>query len=237
MTTACQDMYTDCMQFDKRLPFLVLSFVLIAVWMSIPWLEQYSLQLVALSLLVFLALRFKHNRENLTQLIPKKGSSELIPVTIVFMLFISATGNTHSWVYPLTYVYLVMIIFSLEKKTAGILALCTFLLQAFLVNTFTVQESIILLNIPVISGVLLFAKQQYEKAQIEEQLLVEEESQLASSLLENTALESYIQEFLLPKTEVLASLEQPETELEKTLHSQISLIITESKKILERSKK
>lgn len=225
------------MQLDKKVPVLVLSFVLIAIWMSVPSLEKYSLQLVALSLLLFLALRFKHNRENLTQLIPKRGSSELIPITIVFMLFISATGNTHSWVYPLTYVYLVMVVFSLNARTASIVALCTLLLQTFLVPTFTVQEAIILLNIPVIFGVLLFAKQQYEKAQIEEQLLVEEEDQLTTSLLENTALESYIEEFLLPKTEVLASLEQPETDLEKTLHSQITLIITESKKILERSKK
>lgn len=237
MTTPCQDMYTDTMQLDKRLPFLLLSFVLIAIWTSIPWLEQYSLQLVALSFLIFVGLRFKHNRENLTQIIPKRGSSELIPITIVFMLFISATGNTHSWLYPLTYLYLVLIVFSLEQKTAIILALSTMLLQAFLVTTFTVQELIILLNIPVITAVMVFAKQQYEKANLEEQILVEEEAQLANSLEENTALESYIEQFLLPKSEILTNLQQPETELEKTLHSQISLIITESKKMLERSKK
>lgn len=223
------------MQQDTRLPLFVLSFVLIAVWVSVLFLYVYSLQLVALAFLLFLWLRFKHNRENLTQLIPKPGSSELIPITLVTMLLISATGNTHSWFYSFTYIYLFLIAFSLPKKSAILLAACTFLLQAFLIKTFTPQELIILLNIPVITAILLFAKQQYEKATLEERILVEEEAQLASSLTETAALEAYIQQFLLPKTEMLSSLEEPQTELEKTLHSQITLISTESKKILERS--
>jgi len=228
-------MYTEAMQMDKRLPFFILSFVLIAVWISVPFLYTYSLQLVALTFLLFIWLRFKHNRENVTQIIPSKGSSELIPITIVFMLLISATGNTHSWVYSLTYVYLFIMLFSLPRGTAIIMATGTLLLQAFLVHTFSAQELIILMNIPVITTVLLFAKQQYEKATLEEEMLMEEDEQLSSSLTENAALESYIKEFLLPKTEVLSSLEEPQTELEKTLHSQITLISTESRKILERS--
>lgn len=225
------------MYIDKRLPFFVLSFVLTALWISVPTLYEYSLQLVALAFLAFLWLRFKHNRENLTQLVPKKGSSELIPITLVITLLISATGNTHSWFYSFTYIYLFLIVFSLPKKSAITLATCTLLLQAFFVKEFTSQEYIILLNIPIITGILLFAKQQYEKASLEEVLLTEEETQLASSLTEAAQLEEYIQEFLLPKTEMLSSLEEPQTELEKTLHSQITLITTESKKILERSQK
>lgn len=220
---------------DIRLPLFVLSFVLIAIWVSVPFLYTYSLQLVALTFLLFIWLRFKHNRENLTRLIPKQGSSELIPITLVVMLLISATGNTHSWFYSFTYIYLFIITFSLPKKTVILLAGCTFLLQTFLIETFTPQEVIILLNIPVITTILLFAKQQYEKATLEEKMLVEEEALLTSSLTETAALEAYIQQFLLPKTEMLSSLEEPQTELEKTLHSQITLISTESKKILERS--
>ena len=223
------------MQLDKRLPIFVLCFVLIAIWVSVPFLYPYSLQLVALTFLLFMGLRFKHNRENLTRLIPKPGSSELIPITLVVMLLISATGNTHSWIYSITYVYLFLVVFSLPKKSALVLATCTFLLQAFLVQRFTPQELIILLNIPILTAVLLFAKAQYEKATLEEKILQEEESQLVSSLSETAALETYIEQFLLPKTEMLSTLEEPQTELEKTLHSQITLITTESKKILERS--
>lgn len=225
------------MHISKYAPFLVLSFVLIALWQSVPFLEKYSLQLVALSFLLFVGLRFKHNRENFMSLIPKSGSSEIIPITIVCMLLISATGNTHSWVYPLTYVYLVMSVFSLDRTLTIIVATGTLLLQAFLVQTFTPQEMIILLNIPVMTAVLLFAKQQYQEATLEKTMLEEEDAQLHRSLSENAALENYLQEFLLPKTQILESLEEPHTELEKTLHSQITLITTESKKILERSTK
>jgi hypothetical protein len=159
------------MHMSKYVPFLVLSFVLVALWHSVPFLDKYSLQLVALSFLMFVGLRFKHNRENLMSLIPNPGSSEIIPITIVCMLLISATGNTHSWIYPLTYVYLVMSVFSLDRTLAIIAATGTLLLQAFLVQTFTPQEMIILINIPVITAILLFAKQQHEKASIEKTCL------------------------------------------------------------------
>ena len=213
---------------------MLLSFALIGIWVTVPSLEQYSLQLVALTLIAFLFLRIKHNREQLFSIVPLPTNSELIPLTVLFMLLISATGNTHSWAYPFTYVYLFMIVFSLEKKQAALIAGATFLLQLLLVETFTVQEAIILLNIPLITGIMLFARHQQVKAEVDERLLSEEEAELVISLEEVTTLESYIQNFLLPKTESLETLENPTTPLEKTLHSQITLIVSESKKILER---
>lgn len=213
---------------------MLLSFALIGIWVTVPSLEQYSLQLVALTLIAFLFLRIKHNREQLFSIVPLPTNSELIPLTVLFMLLISATGNTHSWAYPFTYVYLFMIVFSLEKKQAALIAGATFLLQLLLVETFTVQEAIILLNIPLITGIMLFARHQQVKAEVDERLLSEEEAELLVSIEEVTTLESYIQNFLLPKTESLETLENPTTPLEKTLHSQITLIVSESKKILER---
>lgn len=229
-------LYTEGMQFDKRVPFLLLSFVGIAVWNSVPALATYSLQLVAAATLVFFALRFKHSKDNLVGLIAKPGSSELIPLTIVVLLLITSTGNTHSWFYPLTYLYLCIAVFSVPSRTALLVTAGTVLLQLFFVPVFTVQELIILLNIPLMTGVLLFAKNQYAKNLLEEKILLEEERELSESLYETATLETYIQNFLLPKTESLSSLEKPETDLEKTLHSQITLIVTESKKILERAR-
>lgn len=222
------------MSIDTRLPFVVLSFAIIGIWMSVPFLEIYSLQLVALTFLLFVFLRFKHNRNNLQSPFPNHTNSELIPITLLFMLLISATGNTHSWAYPLTYLYLFLIVFSLEKTSALLIAGCTFALQLLLITTFTVQEMIILVNIPLITGVMLYAKDRHTTALLEKQIIEEEEALVAASQAEITTLEDYIQQFLLPKTATLSSLGTPQTELEKTLHSQITLIVSESEKLLKK---
>lgn len=211
----------------KYLPFVLASFVLIYVWVTNPSLNSYSLQLFAISTMLFFGLRFKHNRQRLLSALPHPSTSELIPLTLMFILLVATTGNTHSWLYPLTYLYLFLIAFALDEVPALVVAFGVLVLQYALLQSFTPQEMIILVNIPLITGIMIFAKKQLSASQQEAQ-------KLAHTTRDALTLETYISEFLIPKSEVISNLGQPTTELEKTMHSQIELLVSESKKILNK---
>ncbi len=219
------------------LPLLVLSILFVYFFAVTPQLTSYSLQLFAIATLSFIFLRWKQNKKSPLSFTPSLAPYELIPLTIAILSLIATTGNTHSWVYALTYGYLFIIIFSLEITAAAVLAGCVLLLQLALVPTFTPQELIILLNIPIITGVLLFAKKQLTTNQKELVLITAEAEELRVSDQEVLTLEHYHTEFLIPKLEAMTTFGEPRTDLEKTLISQLELLVSESKKMLKEFEK
>ncbi len=221
----------------QDLPLLVLSILFVFAFVSHPPLAQYSTQLFALSVLLFLMQRWKHNRTTLFSVLPTNSSLELIPLTIAVLVLISATGNTHSWVYALTYAYLFLLVFTLKTTASLVMTAAIFMLQLALIPAFTTQEIIILFNIPIITGVLLFAKKQLTTNQEELTLIKAEAAELTVSSNEVLTFERYLSEFLIPKSEALSKLGEPQTELEKTLLSQVDLLISESKKMLKEFEK
>ena len=88
-------------------------------------------------------------------------------------------------------------------------------------------------TLPLMLLFFLFAKKQYDDAQVSHSIIKKEEKEIENLSKQEHTLETFITTFLEPKLE---SLEGIVSEKNNVAKNQISLIISESKKILEKIK-
>lgn len=149
---------------------LLLTLVLSYLWVTLPILAHYSLQAVAVSVLLFFISKTL-NKRKIHHLIPQYATFEVSLITFIFTLLISATGGTNSVFYPLIYIYLFLLVFSTYTQTAILTTLGLMFYQYTLMPLTNQVDLLDLASLPIILIFFLFSKQQHEAVIKDEKLL------------------------------------------------------------------
>ncbi len=171
-------------------------------WLAIPSLEQYSLQVFALCILLYFVLK-KINQANIWEILPSTAVDEMTLTTFGFLILLGATAGTSSIFFPIIYIYLFFVSMTLEIE-ASIATTLGVILFFYLQNPSLNQQNLAhLLSLPLVMIFYLFAKFQYQQAKQQEEVakqqqqLAQKEQQKANSY--QVYLEEIHQELSLAK--------------------------------------
>lgn len=224
------------MSTTKHTLLLLMPVLLAYIWLSTPSLSQYSLQAFSIASLGYFAVK-KFNKAELWHVLPKNFSLELMFVTFAILILVGSTGNASSIFYPFTYIHLFILVMSCRETTAITVAMSTILFHYAIETTITSAGIATILTIPMMLLFFLFAKKQYDDAKNSHSIIDKEEIQINNLSTHEHSLESFIYTFLKPKLEILKDIAVKDNdESRETTKNQISLIINESDKILEKNK-
>lgn len=226
----------------KHTLLLVLTVFLAYIWLSTPSLKAYSLQAFSISSLGYFVTK-KLNNGKLWHILPKNYSLEMMFITFSVLLLVGATGNIESIFYPFTYIHLFILVMSCKDKTAIIVAMATVIFHFALESSFNTLSIATIITLPMMLLFFLFAKKQYDDVKISRSIIKKEELEIDNLENQEHTLESFITAFLMPKLAILEEIlsDQIDTELEEktdrqSIKNQISLIASESEKILDKIK-
>ncbi len=224
------------MSTTKHTLLLLMPVLLAYIWISTPSLRMYSLQAFSVASLGYFIVK-KFNRAKLWHVLPINFSLELMFVTFAILLLVGSTGNAESIFYPFTYIHLFILVMSCKEQTAVIIAMSTILFHYALETAITSAEVATILTIPMMLLFFLFAKKQYDDAKNSHSIIDKEEVTINHLSTQEHTLQNFIYTFLKPKLKMLEEMVVKDTdESRETTRNQISLIINESDKILEKNK-
>lgn len=148
------------------------------LWMQIPNLDQYSLQAVALSTILFFVVKYfsRSKPGHSARIIPAFASLEVAILTFTLMLLIGSTGNTESLFYPLTYIHLFFLVLSTYTITAIVTTLGVMLYHYALMPTINTGDITDLIILPIVLVFFLFAKEEHERGIRERVTIAQEET-------------------------------------------------------------
>lgn len=209
------------------------------LWLSTPGLSYYSLQAFALATFgFFLSKRF--SKAQLWHILPETHSFEIVFLSFAITVLIGSTGNASSIFYPLAYIHLFFLVMTTRQITAIVATLSLMLVHYALEPNLSATTVVSLTNLPLMLIFFLFARRQYDDARLQLKIAEEEKTQLMSMTQKEHTLESFIKEFLQPKLNVLidlleTSIHRNETINPQILETQITLISSESHKIIKKT--
>jgi len=175
---------------------LLLITVLIAyLWLKTPSLFQYSLQIFALSILIYFIGK-RLTKAKIWHLAPTEKSPEIIIASFALLLLIGATGNTNSVFFPLSYLHLFFLAFSTRATTAFLMTGAIIWFHYSLGINLDLKTMSDLATLPLILTFFLFAKKQYQEV-IKKNYQLEQEKAIIGQ--ENQEIDFFINSFLKPK--------------------------------------
>lgn len=221
----------------KHLQSLLVVGTIVAtyLWLQIPALQQYSLQAFAGAILVYFILK-RVKKAKLWHVMPTNTSAELLLITFAFLLLIGSTGNLHSYFYPLAYLHLFLLVMTTSASTAIIGMTAVMVFHYALTPTMSSPEFASLSVFPLLLLFFLFAKRQYDEVRLEKKLMAAEKAEIAVIEESEASLENYLDGFLKPKLQTIKNLLQDKEPNLETVEKQLSLLESESEKILHRVK-
>lgn len=211
--------------------FLLAAVGLAFALLQIPLAREYALQIFALTILIFFLVK-KLKKAKFWHVLPENASVEIPLLTLAFLILIGATGNLTSHFFVLTYVLLFLLAITNKANTA-IGTTVAIMIFYFAVNPeLNTAQMINLMTLPLLLAFFLFAKRQYDESQINKLLLREETNAAVKSSAAVSDLTSFIRNFLKPKLKTIVNhAEEKDSSLEETI-SQISLLDSETDKLL-----
>lgn len=215
--------------------FLVLAVVLAYVWLQIPGLNLYSLQVFVGSIAFYIVLK-RLKKAELWHIAPTAHSIELALITFAFLLLIGATGATQSVLYPLSYILLFFVVFSSRLSTAIITVAMVVLFYYLLSSGFSNHNLSLLSTLPLLFLFFVFAKAQYQEVTREHAELSKNEALLTTYGDSHQQLTSFVISFVQPKLEYITKLLDYPSDNKQTLMSQITLLQVEIEKMTARLK-
>lgn len=214
---------------------LVFAVVLAYVWLQIPGLNQYSLQIFAACIALYLVMK-RLKKAEFWHIAPTADSLELALLSFAFLLVIGATGATTSALYPLTYILLFFVIFSGRTMTA-IVAVATMMLYYYALSPVITQHSLSLLaTLPLLSTFFVFARAQYQQVNREHAQHSQDEALLSRYSNYHQQLTTFVTSFIQPKLDHIIQLLEYPSDNQKTLLSQVTLLQVEIEKMTNRLK-
>ncbi len=192
------------------------SIITAYLWLSIPFLEQYSLQVFAGCFLLYFVLK-KINDSQIIEILPATAVDEMVLVVFAGLILIGSTQNTNSPFFPIIFVLLFLISMTMKFSTALVISLEFFLFFYANAAGLTQLNLSNLTSIPIVMTFFLFAKHQYQQAkenrtlvEIENneihnyQIFLEAEAEKINQLKENSAqisqyFVSFLKNYLQPK--------------------------------------
>jgi hypothetical protein len=201
---------------------MVIAFVY--VWLHVPTLAYYSLQIYALSIVFYFILKYL-SRAKFWHIAPTAHSLEMMVATFSFLLLIGSTGNTSSVLYPLGYVHLFFLVFATPISTSIITTLLIILFHFGLSEGNLYQELPHLLTLPLMLILFLFTKHQHQELILEKHMIQQEEQNIGF-------VQKFLQEFINPKLTLLKNLSENAYQNQDGIISQIMLIEIEINKLI-----
>jgi hypothetical protein len=175
---------------------LLLITVLIAyLWLKIPNLSQYSLQIFALSVLIYFLVK-RLTKAKIWHLAPTEKSPEIVIASFAILMLIGATGNANSIFFPISYLHLFFLAFSTRPVTAFLITGAIIWFHYSLGINLDLKTVSDLATLPLILTFFLFAKKQYQEV-ITKNYELEQEKNVLSQ--ENQEVDFFINSFLKPK--------------------------------------
>lgn len=212
---------------------LLLAVFVAFVWLHIPVLSQYSLQVFALSIVLYLLIkRFKQS--SIWHLAPGTMSIELALLTFAILLVVGFTGDTRSLLFSLSYVHLFFVVFAAEASTAIITTMAVVLFYYALSPSSNPQDLANLATLPLMLFFFIFAKAQYQQANRQEAQLKTDHETLTVTAHGSRQLKSFLLDFLKPKLEYLTSLLSHPQQNKQAIEGQLTLLQVEIEKIVLR---
>lgn len=168
------------------------------VWLHTPALSFYSLQAFSLIVILYFAVKRLSNSK-FWHIAPTAHSTEMVLVTLAFLLLIGSTGNTNSFLYPLTYIHLFFLVFSTHLSTSLIIGPLLIAFHYALITGSIRTEIPELITIPLMVIFFLFAKHQYNEVVRERKIIEVDEKALSNSLEKDQRLTRLLTTFVVPK--------------------------------------
>lgn len=219
---------------------VLLAIGLAYVWLTTPALSYYSLQAFAVATLGFFVTKRIYGGK-LWHILPKAHSIEIVFVSFAVVLLIGSTGNSQSLFYPFAYIHLFFLVMTTRQSTAVVATLATMLVHYAIEPIPTSVSIAAFMTLPMMLLFFLFARRQYDDSRIQQKVLQTEEQALNSLEYKEQTIEGFIVNFLQPKLLILRDL--LETSIHRgepidphILETQITLLSSESQKVIESSK-
>lgn len=220
----------------KHIIALLFSVAFAYIWLTTPFLKEYSLQAFAIASLCYFVIK-KFGKSKVWHILPNIYSLEMMFITFSVLLLIGATGNTESIFYPFTYIHLFILVMSYEEKIAITIAMASILFHYAMEPTLTSGSIAVIITVPMMLLFFLFAKRQYDDARLSHSIIEKEEKEIENLSQQEHTLESFISTFLKPKLETLEEiLSDDKVDTEQSIRTQVSLMANESEKILDKIK-
>lgn len=197
----------------KHAILLTMSVLAAYLYLQVPFLKQYSLQVFALISALYLILQ-KKQRGRFYLILPENASANLAIINFAFLLLTGASGSLASPFFALTFIELFFIALSAPAKTSLLLALeiMVFHFSLSIASSanfiLAVSELSNLIALPIVMIFYLFAKNQYEKAYHNHLLADARSRELNKAQCDDQAVDEFVSSLInrrLPMLEFLLS--------------------------------
>lgn len=202
------------MQPKVHTALLLGALVLAYVWLQLPQLSNYTLQAVALTTVVFFLSRILRKKK-VHHWLPDPGSFDMVIVTFGLMILIGGTGNLHSPLAFLMYIHLFVLVMTSAASTSIIVGSATMLFHYALTPTMQPYDWSILLTIPTVLLIFLFAKEQHEEVVLAKKTITAEQDQLKANQVSLESRDTTIERLAAANRAYQERLEQSQVVLAK----------------------
>lgn len=197
----------------KHAVLLTMSVLAAYLYLQIPFLKHYFLQVFAFISALYLILQ-KKQRGGVFLILPENSSANLALINFAFLLFTGASGSLASPFFAITFIELFFIALTVPAKTSLLLVLeiMVFHFSLSIANSanfvLSVAELSNLIALPIVTIFYLFAKNQYEKAYSNRLLVDAQTRELNRAKRDDQAVADFVTSLInrrLPMLEFLLS--------------------------------
>lgn len=234
----------------KHAILLTMSVLAAYLYLQVPFLKHYSLQVFAFISALYLILQ-KKQKGRFYLILPENASANLALINFAFLLFTGSSGSLASPFFALTFVELFFIALAAPVKTSLLLVLeimvFHFSLSIASSTNFVlaVSELSNLIALPIVMVFYLFAKNQYERAYQSNLLIDAQSHELNRVQHDDQAVTEFVSSLInrrLPMLEFLLSFPEKNkasiTSEMQVLKRDLSLLISQiDKKNYKKTKK
>lgn len=208
----CLSCYTEKMTALKHAVLLTMSVLATYLFLQVPALKHFALQVFALLAMVYILLQ--HRRGPLLESVMQVNSAELALINSAILLLIGSSGSLDSAFFVLTFVQLFFVAMAAQPSVALLMALE---IAVFHFSLTAGQRTTLALSmadwtnlaaIPLVMVFYLFAKIQTQRAYYRSFLLDAGERELLKAKSDDQAVDEFVQSLLnkrLPMLEFLLS--------------------------------
>lgn len=201
------------MPFVKHAILLTMSVLGAYLYLQVPFLKQYALQVFALVTVFYLILQ-KKQRARGSLILPENSSANLALINFACLLLTGASGSLASPFFALTFIELFFLALAAPTKTAllGVLEIMVFHFSLSIATSadfiLSIPEWSNLLALPLVMIFYIFAKDQYQKAYYNSLLADAEAKELNKAQSDDQAVAEFVASLInkrLPMLEFLLS--------------------------------
>ena len=194
--------YTRLMPVMRQALLMTSSVITAYVFLQVPALGQYSLQLFALLFLIYWLLQ-RRSQRRLFYPFAQQFSANILLLNMAFMLLIGGSGGLSSPWFVLTFIQLFFVALACSDQLAILLSLQLVLFYLGLglniagnLTAMTMTELSNLLAVPLVMLFYLFGKNQYQKAHYQTLLLDSEKQERLQAQADDQAVADFIHNLL-----------------------------------------